>query len=94
MYAQVDFTTPRAEPPLLIKGDALVIRSNGPQVALIQPDGKVHYQIVSWGGTMATGSKSLSGLKAGQQLVVNPGDDIQENVKVKPVPLQGQGAKH
>ena len=35
MYAQVDFTTPRAEPPLLIKGDALVIRADGPQVAIV-----------------------------------------------------------
>jgi RND family efflux transporter MFP subunit len=94
MYAQVDFTTPRAEPPLLIKGDALVIRSNGPQVAVIQPDGKVHYQIVQLGRDYGDRIEILSGLKAGQQLVVNPGDDIQENVKVKPVPLQAQGARH
>jgi RND family efflux transporter MFP subunit len=87
MYAQVEFSTPRAEPPLLIKGDALVVRSNGPQVAIVEPDKTVHFQVVALGRDYGDRIEVLSGLKAGDRLVVNPGDNIQEHVKVNPVLL-------
>jgi len=87
MYAQVNFTAPRAEPPILIKGDALVVRANGPQVAVVQPDDTVHFQVVQLGRDYGDRIEVLSGLKPGQQLVVNPGDNIQEHVKVRPVLL-------
>jgi RND family efflux transporter MFP subunit len=87
MYAQVEFSTPRAEPPLLIKGDALVVRSNGPQVAIVQPDKTVHFQVVTLGRDYGDRIEVLSGLKAGDRLVVNPGDNIQEHAKVNPVLL-------
>jgi RND family efflux transporter MFP subunit len=85
MYAQVDFTTPRAEPPLLIKGDALVVRSNGPQVAVVMPDKTIHFQSVTLGRDYGDRIEILSGLEAGQQLAVNPGDNIQEHARVTPV---------
>jgi len=85
MYAQVDFTTPRAEPPLLIKGDALVVRANGPQVAIVEPDKTIHFQAVTLGRDYGDKIEILSGLEAGQQLAVNPGDTIQEHAKVTPV---------
>ena len=85
MYAQVNFTTPRAEPPLLIKGDALVVRSNGPQVAIVQPDKTIHFQTVTLGRDYGDKIEILSGLEPGQQLAVNPGDNIQEHAKVTPV---------
>jgi RND family efflux transporter MFP subunit len=89
MYAQVDFTTPRAEPPLLIKGDALVVRSNGPQVAIVEPDNTIHFQIVTLGRDYGDRIEILSGLTAGQQIAINPGDAIQEGAKVKPVTIKG-----
>lgn len=87
MYAQVNFVTPRSEPPLLIRGDALVIRSNGPQVAVVMPDQTVHFQTIALGRDYGDRIEVLSGLKPGQQLVINPGDSIQEHAKVKPVLL-------
>lgn len=85
MYAQVDFTMPRSEPPLLIKGDALVVRSNGPQVAIVRDDKTVHFQPVTLGRDYGDKIEILSGLTEGAQLAVNPGDSIQEGVKVRPV---------
>jgi RND family efflux transporter MFP subunit len=85
MYAQVDLTTPRSEPPLLIKGDALVVRSNGPQVAVVMPDKTIHFQSVTLGRDYGDRIEILSGLQAGQQLAVNPGDNIQEHARVTPV---------
>src|SRR4051812_17009141 len=49
MYTQVDLSVPRKTPPLMIPADALVVRADGPQVAVVKPDGKVHYARVQLG---------------------------------------------
>jgi RND family efflux transporter MFP subunit len=83
MYAEVNFTTPRAEPPLVIRGDTLVVRGDGPQVAVMGPDGVVHYRHVQLGRDYGDRIEVLGGLEQGQRLVINPGDSIRENTKVK-----------
>ena len=85
MYAQVDLAVPRTDPPLVIPADTLVVRSDGPQVAVVQPDGTVHYTRIQLGRDFGDHVEVLSGLQEGQQLAVNPGDAIQEGVKVKPI---------
>lgn len=87
MYALVKLTTPRRDPPLLIPGDSLVMRANGPQVALVGPGQVVHYQPIQLGRDFGDRLEVLGGLKAGQMVVVNPGDDVREQIKVNPVPL-------
>jgi RND family efflux transporter MFP subunit len=88
MYAEVDLTTPRKDPPLLIPGDTLVVRSDGPQVAVVGPDRSVHYQRIQLGRDFGDRIEVLSGLQLGQQVVVNPGDSVQEGSKVNPVLLR------
>jgi RND family efflux transporter MFP subunit len=85
MYAQVDLAVPRKDPPLLIPGDTLVVRSDGPQVAVVEPDGTVHYQRVQLGRDFGDRLEALAGLHEGQQIVVNPSDAVQEGAKVKPL---------
>jgi RND family efflux transporter MFP subunit len=84
MYAQVDLSVPRKDPPLAIPGDTLVVRANGPQVAVVGADGTVHYQQVQLGRDFGDKLEVLSGLREGDQLVVNPSDAIREGGKVKP----------
>jgi RND family efflux transporter MFP subunit len=84
MYAQVDLAVPRKDPPLAIPGDTLVIRANGPQVAVVAADGTVHYQQVQLGRDFGDKLEVLAGLHEGDQLVVNPSDVIREGAKVKP----------
>jgi RND family efflux transporter MFP subunit len=88
MYAQVDLTTPRRNPPVLIPGDTLVVRSNGPQVGVVGADHIVHFQRLQLGRDFGDKIEVLSGLEAGQQVVVNPGDTVQEGAKVNPVLLR------
>jgi len=88
MYTQVDLTTPRKNPPLLIPGDTLVVRSTGPQVGVVGPDHIVHFQRLQLGRDFGDKIEVLSGLEAGQQVVVNPGDTVQEGAKVNPVLLR------
>jgi RND family efflux transporter MFP subunit len=88
MYTQVDLTTPRPNAPLLIPGDTLVVRSSGSQAAVVGTDGIVHFHQLQLGRDFGDKIEVLSGLEAGQQVVVNPGDTVQEGAKVNPVPLR------
>ncbi|HYW43193.1 MAG TPA: efflux RND transporter periplasmic adaptor subunit [Bryobacteraceae bacterium] len=83
-YAQVDLSVPRSDPPLLIPGDTLVVRSDGPQVAVVNPDGTVHFKLIQLGRDFGDRLEVLSGLEEGQQVAVNPSDAIREGVTVKP----------
>lgn len=93
MYTQVDLAVPRKDPPLVIPGDTLVVRSNGPQVAVVAADGTVHFQVVQLGRDFGDRLEVLSGLREGDQLVVNAGDTVREGAKVKPVSPTGKGPR-
>jgi RND family efflux transporter MFP subunit len=84
MYAQVTLRSVSAEPPLLVPGDALVARANGIRVAVVGDDGVVHFQKVSVGRDYGTETEVLSGLQGGEQVIINPTDDVREGAKVKP----------
>jgi RND family efflux transporter MFP subunit len=96
MYAQVDLSVPRKDPPLLIPGDTLVVRSDGPQVAVVAPDGRVHFARIQLGRDFGDRLEVLSGLEEGQRVVINPSDAIREGAKVKPVaaPEKAAPASH
>lgn len=85
MYAQVDLAAPRKNPPLLIPADTLVVRADGPQVAVVKPDGVVHYARVQIGRDLGEKLEALSGVEEGERLAVNPGDAVREGAKVQAV---------
>jgi RND family efflux transporter MFP subunit len=93
MYAQVDFSSARASAPLLIPADALMVRSDGTQVAVVRPDSTVHLQKIKVGRDYGDRLEVMSGLQAGDTVIVNPGDVAREGVKVDPAPAAGKASK-
>ena len=89
MYVQVRFAITNAAPPLVIPANTLVIRSDGPQVALVRPDHTVHYQKVELGRDFGDQVEVAAGLDSDAQLVVNPSDEIREGVEVRVLPAVG-----
>jgi len=89
MYASVDLNTRRADPPLLVPGDALVVRSEGTVLAVVDPDNVVHYRKIDIGRDFGTTVEVLSGIANGDRVIVNPSDAAKEGAKVKPVALPG-----
>ena len=83
MYSLVDLSVPRKDPPLTIPGSTLMVRADGPQVAVMSGDGVVHFQKVQLGRDFGDKLEVLSGLKEGDQLVVNPSDAVREGIRVK-----------
>jgi RND family efflux transporter MFP subunit len=84
MYTEVDLAVPRASPPMVIPADTLVVRGDGPQVAVVDPDGTVHFKLIHLGRDLGTSIEVLDGLEVGQMLAVNPGDTVREGARVKP----------
>ena len=86
MYAQVDLTSPRTNPPLLLPGDALIVRGEGTLVALVRPDHIVHFQKIQVGRDYGDKLEVVSGLLPGDSVVANPSDTVREGLAVEPVP--------
>src|SRR5947209_2125939 len=86
MYAQVDLSSARSNPPVLIPGDALIVRADGTQVAVVRPDHTVHLQKIVVGRDLGARLEVFSGLQAGDTIIANPGDSAREGATVEPVP--------
>jgi RND family efflux transporter MFP subunit len=85
MYVEVDLHMPRKDPPLLLPSDTLSVRPEGTMVALVGPNNAVHFQRVVVGRDFGSDIEVLSGLTAGDQVIANPNDAVQEGVKVHPI---------
>jgi len=90
-YAQVDLTTPRKDPPLVIPGDTLGRRPDGTQVALSPPTRPSTSSTSSRPRLRGDRIEVISGLQQGT-VVVNPGDVVREGAKVKPALLNEKPA--
>jgi len=94
MYVEVDLHLPRKDPPLLLPSDTLSVRPQGTMVAMVDSNDRVHFQRVVVGRDYGSNIEVLSGLNAGQRVIANPNDAVQEGVKVHPVVAAGDaGAK-
>ena len=86
MYAQVDLSTARADPPLLVPSDALIVRVDGTSVAVVRPDHTVHLQKIEVGRDYGDRLEVIDGLHEGDTIIPNPGDLAHEGAEINPVP--------
>jgi RND family efflux transporter MFP subunit len=93
MYARVDLSSARNEPPLLIPSEALMLRADGAQVAVVAPDHGVHLQKVEVGRDYGDRLEILRGLQEGATIIMNPGDSVVEGQKVDPAPAPEKPGK-
>jgi RND family efflux transporter MFP subunit len=93
MYAQVDLAVPRKSRPLVIPSDTLVFRTSGPQAAVVNEVGAVHFANLELGRDFGDHVEVLHGLDEGQPVIVNPSDVVREGAKVKAVSEKGSRSK-
>ena len=84
MYATVTFGVESPDPPVRIPATALIIHANGPQVAVLTSDQKVHYHKVVIGRDYGNELDIISGLEPGTTIIVNVADGLQEGAQVRP----------
>lgn len=84
MYAQVELTNARADPPLLVPSDAMMMRDNGAQVALVGPGNILHIRKIQVGRDYGDRLEVVGGLQEGDTIVSNPGDQAREGLRIEP----------
>jgi multidrug efflux pump subunit AcrA (membrane-fusion protein) len=87
MFASVQLHFNVQNPGILISGDSVIPRAQGQFVAVVD-NNIVHLQQVHVGRDLGTQLYVTTGLRNGDQIVVNPTDSVQEGVRVqtKPAP--------
>jgi RND family efflux transporter MFP subunit len=83
MYAQVRFSATNAKPVLRIPGDTVVLGTAGPRVAIVGADHIVHFRNIAIGLDLGSEVEVTSGLSAGDLVISNPTDAVQENTVVE-----------
>jgi RND family efflux transporter MFP subunit len=83
-YADVELIGSLANPPLVVPAAALVFRTDGAQLAVVQPDKTVHLQKVTVGRDYGDRLEILSGVDDGTTIVAVAGDIAREGAKIVP----------
>jgi RND family efflux transporter MFP subunit len=91
MYAQVQLRSVRADPPLLVPSDAMIVRGDGAEVAVVGSDHTVHLQKIAVGRDYGDRVEVVSGLRDGDTIVSNPSDTVHDGLKVDIVPAAVTG---
>jgi RND family efflux transporter MFP subunit len=92
-YAQVHFNFPTKHPAILIPGNALIFRSDGPQVGIVDPHTNlVHLQSIKIGRDLGVRMEIVQGLEKDDLVIVNPSDSLSDGTKVR-IQLQIASAK-
>jgi RND family efflux transporter MFP subunit len=85
-YLQVKFVFDRTAPSVVIPAAALATRTGGPRVGVLDEQNQVHYRHVELGRDYGNEVEVLGGLKAGEKVVVHPGDDLADGTLLVPAP--------
>jgi RND family efflux transporter MFP subunit len=77
--AYVDVQLPAVSGSSIVApSNSLLFRPEGPRVAVVNSAGKVHLQAVALGRDFGQSIELLSGVHAGDQLILNPADSLAE----------------
>jgi RND family efflux transporter MFP subunit len=83
IYCTVELQIPRKTPSLLIPANVVIFNSNGLQVAVVQ-NGIAHIQKISVARDLGTQIELRDGVKAGDQVILNPTVDLLDGSRVRP----------
>jgi len=89
-FGEVMFHLRSSRLTLVIPSNTLIFHAQGPQVALVQGDGKVHLQSIQLGRDFGNSLEVLSGLRLDDSVIANPSDSISEGALVDVQPSAGQ----
>jgi RND family efflux transporter MFP subunit len=89
-YAEVDLSGSRTNPPLVVPAAAILFRTDGAQVALVQPDHTVQLQKITVGRDYGDRVEILQGVEEGATIVAAPGDSARQGAKIVPITRDAQ----
>jgi RND family efflux transporter MFP subunit len=88
MYGQVKFLLADENAPIVVPANAFLFRTEGPQVATVVEDNRIHWQTIRVGRDFGTQLEALDGLTEKTRVVMNPTDDLAEGIQVQLKPAE------
>jgi RND family efflux transporter MFP subunit len=82
-YAQVRFTEAKMDAALTLPANALLFRSDGMQVGVVGPDGKVELRRVQLGRDFGQVVEVLGGVARSDRVILNPPDSLTPGLTVQ-----------
>lgn len=82
-YVQVKMEVARQDPPLMIPASALVFNAQGTQVAVVDAGDTVRLCAVEVAGDFGREVGISTGIKAEDQVIINPGDRMSDGLKIQ-----------
>ncbi len=76
MYATVQFSIHDAAPPVMLPDNGLIMRSAGPQAAVLDSNNIAHFHTLVLGRDNGSSVEVISGLQAGDVVVQSAGDRV------------------
>src|SRR5262249_55675144 len=83
MFASVKFRVGETVRPLIVPGDAIVSRSDGSYVAVVDGGGVVHFRKIVRGRDLGTSLEVHDGVAEGEMVVANPTDEVRDGERVQ-----------
>jgi RND family efflux transporter MFP subunit len=82
IHAEVKLKLTQGEPPIVVPATSVMIRSEGPLVAMVDSAETVHLQKVQLGRDLGTSIEVVSGLPDNATIVLNPSDTLRDGTQV------------
>ncbi len=92
-FGEVHFATGTSVPRITIPVNAMLFRAEGPRVAVVDKDSKVHLRPISIGRDFGATLEILGGLEVSDRIIINPADSLEEGQQVH-VAAPNAGAAH
>src|SRR5438477_11609519 len=88
MYGQVKFFLADENAPIVVPANTFRFRTEGPQIATITKDNRIHWPKIHVGRDFGTQLEVLDGLAENTKAVMNPTDDLAEGIQVQVKPAE------
>jgi RND family efflux transporter MFP subunit len=89
-FTEVDLAGVRTDAPVVVPAAALIFRTDGAQLAVVQPDSTVHLQKVTVGRDYGDRVEIQQGVEEGATIVAVAGDSAREGAKITPYDRESQ----
>ena len=91
-FGEVHFRAGINAQKVTIPVNAMLFRQEGPQVAVVGSDGKVHLRKITIGRDYGTTLEILGGVELEDRIIINPADSLEEGQQVNVAP-ENQGGQ-
>ena len=90
-YGEVHLLSGINSQRLTIPVNTMLFRQEGPRVAVVGADGKIHLRPITIGRDFGTTLEILGGVEPEDRIVINPADSLEEGQPVNVAPSSEQG---